>query len=216
VTLEIGDKVVVYSPPTKVQESKAWMAKHELQWVGPCAVTKIISKSVYTVADIHTQRKYTRHIKHLWPYPAKPWNSANDDDTLDAKGNLIPYYDNRQSPLTINEVTAFFFTGEEQVMLGRVIESSDNTATLHIITTTGKFGKKTKFRAAYVDRDDNKLVLTDKPRQQAVTTGKLAAWTALDIPLKNIMARNITFTAAGNLTSQSFLKIRSYKMHRAR
>ena len=92
----VGDLVLVYIPPPRERasdqrdpnkESKAWKQKHKVQAVGPCEITKKISRAWYRVKDLNTGRSYKRHVSAVTKFIGDPPVVTADDKS---PGNVLP------------------------------------------------------------------------------------------------------------------------------
>jgi hypothetical protein len=201
--IKVGDLVKIYCPPSATSSRlRKRRDKHMYQFLGPCIVCEFIEPAMYKVENIVTGRKYMRSICNISKWRGNKVAAPEPD--LDDEVGFNP------SDIVIgNKIIVVDDPASTKWWIAEVIDIVDDNVHVHYLCTSNTKLFKAKFRYAYVDKTDDKLVLSDQSRQYKKG---LDPWTGC-VPMTSnfILVDEVRLTKAGILTATSKVKLQDFE-----
>lgn len=132
---KIGDKVAFFIPPGQKEiERSEKRGKHLLQYRGPATLVEMLSPNGTTWRLEHQGRFYERHCKHF-----EVWKANEDVNTQLVVNDFV-----------IGTYLAYRITNQEQhYHLAKIVDITDNIATIWHMCTTGRNLRSAKWYPLY-------------------------------------------------------------------
>ena len=224
-TFSVGDKVLVYKPPSADEARARARLKKHIQWyTDPCTVTEV-KRSVDGDPVGYVVRNANGRVFKRSAMNVRPFYEANDTD---APSSTPSTQDSQDIPLAQSPTSAtltpppkstrgfkpgdFFIAVDDPRKclwwLHRVLSVSDTEIVTHIYGTRSAIHTSAVFQPVYVTRANT--LTTRVPRSSSASTTKPWRQTFLPHHLPtDVKVRGVTLTSSGKFTTDTKRVLRS-------